>query len=351
MQITKTREMKAKLSGLAKAFAIPVVLYFVLLVLIRERVGSWNSILTMLVLSVVPTITAYGVAFGFVSGIMDFSVGSRMILAGMCAALAGHFLGLPGMLMAAIVSSLLLSLFVGGLYATLKIPSIVVSLGALMIFEIAGMKLSSAVGTASSALATGQYIKTPAALTFLGAVPWNFIILLAAAVLFHFCYDRTRFASQAKMVGSDEIIARNIGLRPMKVKFVTFVVGGVFLGIAAMVSACYSSAVGYKTEMASLAMVFKPMMAVIIGMSLERFVRMSVGVFIGSLCISILFTGIIALGWPDSLQNVILGLFMLLVLAFPTIKSILADSKRRRQARQRFEKMAVGENVYEEAIK
>lgn len=332
-----SQEIKASMKGLGKAVIIPLALYCLLLLLIRERVGNWNSILTMLVLSVVPTITAYGVAFGFVSGIMDFSVGSRMILSGMLAAYAGHYFGFAGMLFAAIVSSIVLSLLVGGLYATLKIPSIVVSLGALMLFEIAGMKFSVLVGNISSSLSTGQYIKTPASLTFLGSTPWNFVILIITAVLFFLCYYRTKFATQAKMVGSDEIIARNIGLKPMKVKFITFVVGGIFLGIASMVSACYSSAVGYKTELASLAMVFKPMMAVIIGMSLEKFVKMPIGIFIGSLCISIIFTGIIALGWPDSLQNVILGIFMLVVLAFPTIQQTLADIKRRRHVRHTFE--------------
>lgn len=332
-----SQEIKASMKGLGKAVIIPLALYCLLLLLIRERVGNWNSILTMLVLSVVPTITAYGVAFGFVSGIMDFSVGSRMILSGMLAAYAGHYFGFAGMLFAAIVSSIVLSLLVGGLYATLKIPSIVVSLGALMLFEIAGMKFSVLVGNISSSLSTGQYIKTPASLTFLGSTPWNFVILIITAVLFFLCYYRTKFATQAKMVGSDEIIARNIGLKPMKVKFITFVVGGIFLGIASMVSACYSSAVGYKTELASLAMVFKPMMAVIIGMSLEKFVKMPIGIFIGSLCISIIFTGIIALGWPDSLQNVILGIFMLVVLAFPTIQQTLVDIKRRRHVRHTFE--------------
>lgn len=328
-----------------KAFAIPVALYLVLLLLIRERIGSWSSIVTILVLTVVPTIAAYGLSFGFASGVMDFSVGSLMILTGMASAIAGHYFGLLGMIIAAIVVAVLLDLLVGSLFALLKIPSLVVSLGALMVFEIIGIRLSVGLGKIAPNLSTGQYIKTPANLTFIGAPPWNFIILVAVAVLYHVIYYRTKFSTQAKMVGSDELISKNIGIKPLKVKFTTFLVGGVFLGIAAMVSACYSSAVGYKVEMSSISMVFKPLMAVIIGSSLERFVKMPVGIFIGSLCISILFTGIIALGWPDSLQNVILGVFMLVVLAFPTIREKLADQKRRNQVHRSFEKAATGERV------
>ena len=328
---------KTNIVNTLKAFLIPIALYFILLLLIRERIGNWNSIVTMLVLSVVPTITAYGVSFGFVSGIIDFSIGSLMILSGMCSAYAGWYFGLPGMLIVAIITAVFLELIVGGLFATLKIPSLVVSLGLLMIFEVIGVEFAKKIGEVAPQISTGQYFKTPANLTFLGSSPWNFIVLILAAILYRVIYYRTKFATQARMVGSDELIAKNIGIKPLKVKFTTFLVGGLFLGIAAMLSACYSSAVGFKRELASMTMVFKPLMAVIIGMSLERFVKMHIGIFIGSLCISIIFTGIIALGWPDSLQNVILGIFMLIVLAFPTIKNLMADSRRRREARRSFE--------------
>lgn len=338
---SKSAAIKKEIGNIGKAFSIPVILYLLLLLLIRERIGNWNSIVTIFVITVVPTIVAYGLSFGFASGIMDFSVGSLLILTGMCSAIAGHYFGLLGMIITAVVVAVFLEILVGGIYATLKIPSLVVSLGALMVFEIIGMRLSVALGKLAPTISTGQYIKTPANLTFIGAVPWNFVVLVVVGIIHGFLYYRTTIATQARMVGSDELIAKNIGIKPLSVKFKTFLIGGAFLGIAAMVSACYSSAVGYKVEMNSISMVFKPMMAVIVGMSLERFVKMPVGIFIGSLCISIIFTGIIALGWPDSLQNVILGIFMLLVLAFPTIRQGMADSKRRRAARQAFMQKAV----------
>ena len=340
MANTKSHTVEALLN-VGKALAIPVALFLLLVLLIGDRISNWNAIVTIMVITVVPTIAAYGLSFSFVSGIIDFSVGSVMTLAGMLAAVAGYYFGLPGMLITAIVVAVLLDLIVGGLFAALKIPSLVISLGALMIFEILGTRLSVKIGEIAPAISTGHYIKTPADLTFLGAPPWNFVVLIIVALMYHVIYYRTKFSTQVRMVGSDELIARNIGIKPLKVKFVTFLIGGIFFGIAAMVSACYSSAVGYKVEMASMSMVFKPLMAVIIGMSLERFVRMPIGIFIGSLCISIILTGIIALGWPDSLQNVILGLFMLIVLAFPTIQQKIADIKRRRKVRNMFENNAM----------
>lgn len=336
----KTNKAKMALTNLGKALVLPLILYFILLVLAGKRVGNWNSIVTIVVLSVVPTICAYGVAFGFVSGMMDFSVGSRMIVAGMCSAIGGHYFGIIGMLLGAIISSAIMALIVGGLFATLKIPSLVVSLGTLMLFEIVSVKIATGINSIIPGISTGAYLKTPASLTFLGTPPWNFIILFISAVIFHILNYQTEFATQARMVGSDELIAANIGIKPMKVKFITFVYGSIFLGISAMVSACYSSAVGSKCDLASMSMVFKPMMAVIIGLSLQRFVELEIGIFIGSLSMSIIFTGIIALGWPDSLQNVVLGLMMLVVMASPNVKKQYRDYVRRKKTQKAFEESA-----------
>lgn len=330
-------KLKSAIGNPLKACLIPVGLYLVLLFLIPDRVGNLQSITTMLTLSVVPTIIAFGVHFGFVSGIMDFSVGSRLILSGMCAAIGGYYFGFLGMLVASVASSFLLAAVVGGLFAWLKIPSIVISLGSLMTFEVAGIFLTRLCGKVLPAISTGQYIKTPENLAFLGTPPFNFIILILVAVLFEIANTRTKIATQARVVGSDELIARNIGIKPMRVKFGTYVFGSLFLGIAAIQSALYSSAVGYAQQMSTMAVVFKPMMAVIIGISLSGLVKQSIGIFIGALSLSIMFTGIIALGWSDSLQNIVLGVFLMVVLALPSIQKELAGIKRRNAAKKNFE--------------
>lgn len=324
--------LKAKILNYVKAFMIPVVLYLVVLLLIPNRVGNFGSIVSMLTLAVVPTIISYGAHFGIVSGLMDFSVGSRMILSGMVGCLCGYYFGPIGMVVGALVTSLLLAAIIGGLFATLKIPSFVISLGCLMIFEVAGKYMVETLGPILPQLATTQYMKAPENMLFLGSAPYNFIVLILVAVLFEVINTRTKAANQARIVGSDEIIARNVGINPMTVKFNTYILGSVFLGLASIQTACYSSAVGYASGQASMATVFRPMMAVIIGMTLGRMVRSCVGIFIGNLCLSIIFTSIIALGWPDSLQSVFLGAFLMIVLAMPVVQGYLASRKRRSTA-------------------
>jgi ribose transport system permease protein len=326
--------MKTKIMNIVKAFMVPVVLYLIVLLLAPGRVGNLDSITSMLTLAVVPTVIAYGVHFGFTSGIIDFSVGSRMTLAGIFGCICGCFFGPIGMILGSVLASLLLAAIIGGLFALLKIPSFVISLGSLMVFEVIGEHLTKYCAGVLPEVATYQYLKAPGNMQFLGKAPYNFLVLIVIAVIFELVNTRTKIANQARVVGSDELIARNVGIEPMKVKFGTFILGSIFLALAAVVSTCYSSAVGYAANMGSMATVFKPMMAVIIGMSLGRIVRSCVGIFIGNLCLSVIFTGIIALGWPDNLQNIFLGLFLVGVLGLPTIQRTIAGFKRRSAARK-----------------
>lgn len=326
--------LKNKAVNLVKAFIVPVAIYLIVLLLTFGRVGNLDSIISMLTLAVVPTVIAYGVHFGFISGIMDFSVGSRMTLAAIIGCICGYFFGPVGMIVGTVAASLVLAAIIGGLFAILKIPSFVISLGSLMVFEVMGERLTKYCAEVLPDLANYQYLKAPSSMLFLGKAPYNFIFLCLIAIGFEMVNTRTKIANQARVVGSDELIARNVGIDPMKVKFGTFILGSVFLALAAVVSTCYASVAGYVASMGSMATVFKPMMAVIIGMSLGRIVRSCVGIFIGNLCLSVIFTGIIALGWPDNLQNIFLGLFLVGVLGMPTIQRTIADIKRRRAAQK-----------------
>ncbi len=97
--------MNKKIVNLVKALMVPVAIYLVVLLLTLGRVGNLDSIISMLTLAVVPTVIAYGVHFGFISGIMDFSVGSRMTLASIVGCICGYFFGPIGMILGTLVTA------------------------------------------------------------------------------------------------------------------------------------------------------------------------------------------------------------------------------------------------------
>jgi ribose transport system permease protein len=328
--------MKEFIINPLKALILPASLYLILLLLIPDRVGNVNTLYIMLSMSVIPTIVAYGVSFGWISGLWDFSIGSRVTFSSLVGAVGGNLFGIPGLFLGSIAASLLLSAVSGGIFRILRIPSLVVSLGMLMIFEVGGNSFGHVVGELWPGMSTGYYIRLDQSLTFLGTTPWNLMILALTSCIFGIVYYRTKFSNQARVVGSDELIARNVGINPMRVKFATYMVGGFFLGIAAALTAAYSGSASPQTNMTTMSAVFRPMMAMVIALCMQRLAPVPLGVFIGTFSLNIIFTGIIALGWSDDLQNVILGFFLVVIVAFPQIWNDIQTVLRRKRMRRMF---------------
>jgi ribose transport system permease protein len=67
--------------------------------------------------------------------------------------------------------------------------------------------------------------------------------------------------------------------------------------------------------MVTMAMIFKPIIGVLIGMQLIKLVdNLGFAILIGELSISIIFNGFIALGLTDTVQNIVLGIFLIAVM-------------------------------------
>jgi hypothetical protein len=52
--------------------------------------------------------------------------------------------------------------------------------------------------------------------------------------------------------------------------------------------------------------------------------------------LNIIFTGIIALGWSDDLQNVILGFFLVIVVASPKLLGDIQTARHRLRMRKNY---------------
>jgi ribose transport system permease protein len=108
-----------------------------------------------------------------------------------------------------------------------------------------------------------------------------------------------------------------------------FFVGGIFIGIVGILQLCYANSVSASVQMGSMALVFKPMMGVMIGMELMSLLdNFVIDILVGEICISIIFNGLIALGFSATMQDVALGVFMLIVMAGSANRDKLSAGKR-----------------------
>jgi ribose transport system permease protein len=299
---------------------LPAIVYAVFLVLSPSTFCKPSSLYIMFLQAIIPAVMGWGLCFMLASGLWDFSIGAVAVLVGIVAADVGLTYGLIPMLIAAVVLGTALDVITGAIYALLRVPSIVVTIAMALVYEAAGSLYKS-----------GSGYTIPEGLTILGNPPYNFIIGAAAFAIAYLLFNHTGFGTHVRAIGSSERLAKNMGVKPMKVKFLCFAVCGFFIGISALLQLSYGGSMIPKSGLESMSMVFQPMMGVFIGLSLFKICNMIVGVFIGEFTMSIISTGMMSLGLPAALQNVVIGIFLLVFLIVSMNQDTAISAVRKRK--------------------
>ena len=313
--------MKRFLINTLKVIMLPVIVYLIFLVICFERFSNWNCIYTIFIQTIIPTITAYAIAYGNICGVFDFTIGSRLVISGVIAAQYGF----AGMILGAIISAIVVGIITGVLNWWLKIPSLVLTMGLAMVFEIIGSKLAGHYG----------FVQIDNKYAIFGSSPNIVIIFLLSAVLFYFVFNHTVFSFHMRAVGSNEAVAKNSGIKTDLVKCKSFVYGSVFIGIAAILTLSQSGSVGAQTSLGSVTIMFKPLISVLLALVLQRICDLTIGIFIAQFTLNIIFIGLIAVGLPDTFQNVVLGFFLLVVMILFENSGRIEELKEKRAARQK----------------
>ena len=317
--------MKRFLINTLKVIMLPVIVYLIFLVICFERFSNWNCIYTIFIQTIIPTITAYAIAYGNICGVFDFTIGSRLVISGVIGGLLAAQYGFAGMILGAIISAIVVGVITGVLNWWLKIPSLVLTMGLAMVFEIVGSKLAGHYG----------FVQIDNKYAIFGSSPNIVIIFLLSAVLFYFIFNHTVFSFHMRAVGSNEAVAKNSGIKTDLVKCKSFVYGSVFIGIAAILTLSQSGSVGAQTSLGSVTIMFKPLISVLLALVLQRICDLTVGIFIAQFTLNIIFIGLIAVGLPDTFQNVVLGFFLLVVMILFENSGRLEELKEKKEARQK----------------
>ena len=317
--------MKRFLINTLKVIMLPVIVYLIFLVICFERFSNWNCIYTIFIQTIIPTITAYAIAYGNICGVFDFTIGSRLVISGVIGGLLAAQYGFAGMILGAIISAIVVGIITGVLNWWLKIPSLVLTMGLAMVFEIVGSKLAGHYG----------FVQIDNKYAIFGSSPNIVIIFLLSAVLFYFIFNHTVFSFHMRAVGSNEAVAKNSGIKTDLVKCKSFVYGSVFIGIAAILPLSQSGSVGAQTSLGSVTIMFKPLISVLLALVLQRICDLTVGIFIAQFTLNIIFIGLIAVGLPDTFQNVVLGFFLLVVMILFENSGRIEEFKEKRAARQK----------------
>jgi ribose transport system permease protein len=290
---------------------LPLVIYLLLGIVRPDVYFQLSTFIQLATQAMAAVLLGWSMLFGMSVGMFDFSVGSRLILGALVGIHMSQLFGLPGFIFACIISNVVLAALTSLIYAILKIPSIITGFAALLIFESIGTIYQKTF----SVIVTNN-------IKIFGTVPGIYVVVALTFVVVYVIFNHTRFGYQIKAIGGNEAIAKSMGIKSVQLKVNTYVVGGVILGIASMVRVGYMGTMNASTNMNSMAQAFTPMMGVMIGMFIASS-NMVVGTYIGALSITIVSSGLVALGIQSRLQNVVVGIFLLVFIGYKSNVDLL----------------------------
>jgi len=301
------------LSGATKGYIVLVALVFlswaIFKVLTPDNFGAPDNLLNYFQASLIATVGAIGFYFVMDMGLFDFSIGANIILSAVVGCqLANHFgMGYTGLIGGAIVTGALVGLVNGVLYVKLRIPSMIVTAGLALIYE-----------SIANYMAGGVVQTLPSSLRAFGSMPGNIILAVITFIIAYGILNYTKFGTYTYAIGSDEFVAKNMGINVDKFKVYAFILSGAFFGAMAVLTISYGSSMVAATGMSSMARNFVPTMGCFFGLAFMKYGIPLQAIILGEFIVNIIFFGFISLGAPTAIQDVITGLALLVIITLTT---------------------------------
>lgn len=294
------KTIKKLFSEYALMLLVPIGVFALLAVVFSGTIGLKN-VPSLLKQAVAPAILGWGVLFNIKVGNWDFSVGSVVLLSaivgGNIAVLLGW--GIPGMIALCLAVAVVAGTLVGLVYYLLKIPTIITSIGMLLIYE-----------SVSSYVFNGKGVYLPQGWGLLGSTE-TVIIAVISALLAYFLYYRSKIGYNVRSVGNNMNIAATNGLNVYKVKVLAIVMAGIFAGLYAAVSLGTSGVQKIVSSMGTMGTCFDAMMCVFVGMSISRRGNLILGIYCGSLVMQLVKLALMAIGIPSEYNSIFIAIFVL----------------------------------------
>ncbi|MBQ1312062.1 MAG: ABC transporter permease [Blautia sp.] len=313
MGSTQTASANKRMSGRIVGFLILILLviasWAVFKVITPQNFGSPKNLLSYFEASLMVSAGAVGFFFVMVMGMFDFSIGANIMLSSIVGAvLASRFhLGYPGLILGCILTGAIVGLLNGFFYVKLRIPSMIVTTGLALIYE-----------SIASYIAGSQSATLPSNLRAFGSMPGNLILAVIAFAVSYILLNYTRIGTYTYAIGSNEFVAKNMGINVNKYKMLAFIISGAFFGVEAVLTISYGSSMVAETGMLSMSRNFYPTMGCFLGLALKKYGIPIPAIIIGEFFLQIIYYGFVALGAPTAVNDVISGLALLIIVTLTT---------------------------------
>ena len=272
--------MKTKsdtVKNVCKVVMLPVFVYLLFFICSGGAFGKPASLIMNLKQTLAPTLISFAMCSNMLCNRMDLSAGAVVMLSAMFGAKMVYLYGIGLIPFALIVvgAGIVLGTISGVMYMLLRVPAIVTALGVCMVYET-----------------------------------------LSMFVLFYIIFNYTKFGYNVRACASSQRIAKNSGVNTKKTAFLCYVVSSLFLGVAALLKISIQGSIDTPMYMSSTNIIFNCMLGIYVGLALEQYCNLVIGIFIGNFILNMLTTGLLSMGLSASLQDTASGIFLLVIMIF-----------------------------------
>lgn len=301
---TFTNLKKHKYYGVTVLFVMAFFFWAIFKILSPSNFGSGKLLTDYLQTSIQYAVGGCGFYFIVVMGLFDFSIGANIVLSSLVGVILSRYFGYIGLILGCLLCGILIGAFNGILYSKLRIPSMIVTVGLMLILE-----------SAANYVVRLDNSGFPGKLTDinLGQAPWNYLIAISAFLLMGFFLKYTKMGTYCNAIGSNEYVAKNMGINVSRYKFLAFVLLHFFVGIMALLTVSYGRGMLAVTGMSSMDRNFPPLMGTFFGIAFKKYGCPITAIIIGEFIITLIFNGLVALNVPTTINDFMTGAVLLII--------------------------------------
>ena len=300
---------------------LPVLLFVLFTIGTGGTFATTTVLMSVARSTVYPCLLCMALSLVMSMGMWDFSAGAVLYLG---ALIGGNIaleldMGIPGLVICLVAICAVAGCVNGIVYNIFKVPSIVLSIGMCMIYEGFPRIFIDGGFTMKRRLGTLSY------------TPYCFFVLALATIVYFFILKYTVFGHNLGIIGANQDVAYRSGINLKKTKFMAYVMSGFYIGLACVIYVGQSGSVSVATNLSSASVIFDAMMGFFVANFLSAYCGMAIGVVVGTFCMRMLSTGLIAMGFSSSVNQIFTGFFLLLLLAFSANQYLPAEIKKRKE--------------------
>ncbi len=298
---------KSRYFGVTALVVLAILFWGIFKILSPQNFGTPKLMSDYLQTSIQYAVGGCGFYFIVVMGLFDFSIGANIVLSSMVGVLLSRQFGYVGLIGGTLLTGALIGSFNGFFYSKLRIPSMIVTVGLMLILE----SVANYVVRLDTSSFPGKL--NDASILAFNHAPWNYVVAFAAFMLMIFILRFTRIGTYCNAIGSNELVAKNMGISVEKYKFIGFVLLHFFVGIMALLTVSYGKGILAVTGMTSMDRNFKPLMGTFFGVAFKKYGCPVTAIVIGEFIITMIFNGLVALDVPTTINDFVTGAVLLAI--------------------------------------